>query len=112
MFKINAAPTFPAVVSIPVPGSEAQELPVVFKHKGRKALNEFVGAMQQASQEEDQAKGQKDEAGLLFGLIDSWEADAEFNRKNFDILLDQYVGANTAIYVAYLDALIGAKRGN
>lgn len=112
MFKINPAPTFPAVIRIPVPGGETQELPVVFKHKGKKALAEFNDAMQKAAQEQDQAKGQKDEADLLFGVVDSWEADEPFNRKNFDALLDQYVPASTAIYVAYLDALIGAKRGN
>lgn len=112
MFKIIPAPTFKAVVSIPVPGGEPQELPVVFKHKGKKALTEFNDAMQKADQQQDKEKALKDEADLLFGLIDSWEADEPLNRENFDALLDQYMTANSAIYMAYLESLMGAKRGN
>lgn len=112
MFKVTPNPTFKAAVEIPVPGGEPQKLPLVFKHKGKKEVAEFNDAMLKAGNEQDKAKGLQAEADLLYSIIDSWEADVEFNRENFDLLLDQYMAASSAIYETYLVELFGAKRGN
>lgn len=42
MFKLNPNPTFPVSVLITVPGGDSQKLRLVFKHKKKKELSEFL----------------------------------------------------------------------
>lgn len=99
MFKLNPKPTFKVDVTIPSPSGEGK-LTLEFKHKGRKALAEFFESLR--SDEE----AAREDADALSELVAGWSGvDAEFNRDNLAVLLDNYPGASLAIFNAYTSAL-------
>ncbi len=114
MFKLNPSPTFSASVSLSVPGGTVAELPVVFKHKGRKALAEWVKRPAAAA-----AEGRElSDAEYLAEVI---EDATVFNDEgvavpfSVDVLaqvLDAYPAAGGELFAAYMAALTEAKAKN
>ena len=103
MFKIKANPTFQATVKIRAPGGEVQELPVVFRHKGKGETQAFF----------DEAKEKnKTDADCILELIESWEADAELSADSVNDLQQNYPNPAHDIFNCYLESLFLARLGN
>lgn len=105
MFKITPNPTFPAEIAIPVPGGGKEKLKLVFKHKNREQLEEYIERSRGATPDE--------EPSLLMEIIDGWQdVDQEFSREALAELLRNHHGAGFHIFDGYLEELTGRRRGN
>lgn len=102
MFTIQPKPTFKLDVTIPTvtgPG----KITFVFKHKGRKAIAEFIESLTK------EGDGVKDVDALL-DIIEDWEkVDAKFSADALEQLLENYPGAGKAIFDAYLPAVLEGR---
>jgi len=106
MFKLNPNPTFKAQVLIPVPGGADGKITVLFKHKGRKALQEFFASLT------DEANTRTD-VDALGELIADWEGvDAKYTAENLEQLLDAYPSAAMALFDAYRNTAMAAVAKN
>ncbi len=103
MFKIKANPTFPATVKISVAGGEIEELKVVFKHK---RLEDAAKYFQEAQENNMHT------AELVFGLLDSWQADAPLTVDSIKDLFQEKPKSIDAFPRTYREELIGAIEGN
>lgn len=108
MFKLNPNPTFEAKISIVAPGGDTQELVLTFKHKTRDDLQKFNELMISLNSSGDYQKAR----AMLFDLVDGWNVDQEFNKKNFEALLNNFARAEGLIYAKYIDELLVAREGN
>lgn len=105
MFSVNASPTFKATVKFGTPDGEAS-FKVIFKHKGRKALAEFV----QSLTAED--AGRTDFEALT-EIIVAWEDVKEpYSKDALEQMLDNYPTAAKAFFDAYFPALTEGARKN
>jgi len=102
MFKINANPTFDAVVKIVGQGRE-QSLALTFRHKTRTQYGDLLQAL---------AAETIDPADALLQLIEKWDADAELNRESIKLLQDHQPGVDWAIIEAYSEAIKVVRKGN
>lgn len=109
MFRLTPDPTFACQVQITVPGqTEQAKLDLVFRHKGRKALREWI----------DGAKDRRD-GPFLAEVIESWSGvenakgePVDFSADSLDELLDEYQASGEEIFSAYLRALTEARGKN
>lgn len=103
MFKLDPNPTFTAPVSGFKPGQGADETIVVtFKYRGRKELEEMVGAMA------DQTV-----LDLLLDVMVGWrDVPLDFTRENVEKLCDLYPAFAQAVLVTYRRELTEARRKN
>lgn len=110
MFKINPNPTFKADVQLTVIGStEPAKLVVTFKHKGRKALADWVALPKKMA---DAGTPIKD-ADYLDEVIADWEGvDAPYSVEALDTLLDAYQPAGQELFEAYIRALTESRAKN
>ena len=98
MFTINPTPTFKLDVTIPSP-TGGGKVGVIFKHKGRKALAEFVKSLT------EEGSTRTDLDGLL-EIIVGWDGVQEpFSKEALESLLDNYPAAAKAIYDVYFPAV-------
>jgi len=99
MFQIQPNPTFDLKVTIPTPAGNG-EIKFTFKHKGRKALQDFLKDLQEGEEKSD-------DASLLLDIVSGWDGiDAKFSKEAFGTLLDNYPSAARAIMDAYVQTLI------
>jgi hypothetical protein len=98
---LKAAPTFKAKVGIPVPGSSPVAVEFTFKHRTKSELEEFV-----------KSRAGVDDIDSVMDMAEGWELAEAFDREAVAILLDNYAGAALALYIAYVDELLQAKRKN
>lgn len=98
---IKAAPTFSAKVGIPQAGAEPVEMVFVFKHRTKAELQEFM-----ASREG------KPDAESFVSMVESWDFDEPMTPENVETMLQNYIGAGLAVYVAYIGELTKAKAKN
>jgi hypothetical protein len=96
--KLNAAPTFRAVVAIPVAGESAIPVEMTFKHRTKKALSEFANS-----------RAEKTDAETFLDMVVDWDLEDEFTPAHADVLLENYIGAALATYRTYIDELVQAK---
>lgn len=94
-------PTFSAKVGIPVAGGEPADVQFTFKHRTRAALLAWT--------EECKDKPDPD---VVLDMVSGWDLDDAFTPENVAKLCDNYPGAGTAIYVAYLGEIRGARAKN
>lgn len=100
-FKLVAAPTFKAKVSVPVHGGEAVLLEFEFKHRTRDEMAKWL----------EGSAGRSDVDSLL-DVLAGWELDDPFGKESVELLVQNYCGAAPAIVARYVDELIQARRGN
>lgn len=100
-FKLEAAPTFDAVVDIPVHGAEPAKVKFTFRHRTRDELDEFFKTTGERSVDES-----------VLALVAGWELDDELNAESVAKLTQNYLGAAGAITKAYVDELMQARLGN
>lgn len=106
MFKLNPNPTFKASVIIPTTDTKDASIMFEFKHKGRKALKEFVDSLNagDVTREDEDALGE---------LIVGWSGvDEKYSPEALATLLDAYPGASRAIFEAYNIALLEGRTKN
>jgi hypothetical protein len=104
MFKILPQPTFEAIVEVPVPGSDAAPLCLVFKHKNRKEVVDFFDMA---------SKAEAIDATVLSEIIIGWkDVDAEFNVSNLQQVIDNYHAVVPAIFKTYGEQLAEGRRKN
>lgn len=100
-FKLDVAPTFSAVVDIPVHGSEPVAVKFEFKHRAKADLVKWL----------DCAAGRSD-TETLEDVLAGWELDDPFSKESIELLVQNYAGAAPAIVERYIDELIQARRKN
>lgn len=99
--SLNAAPTFKAKVAIPVAGGKPADVEMVFKHRTKKQIKEFLAEI-----------ADKEDTALVLDMVSGWELEDPFSAESVDKLLDSYPGAALAIHRKYLDELYGQRLGN
>lgn len=100
-FTLKAAPTFKAKVSLPVPGGGFVPVEFEFKHRTKKALDEFVKTRE----------GKTDEESFL-SMVVGWGLDDSFSPENVSLLLENSIGSALATYRVYIEELTKAREGN
>ncbi len=99
--SLAAAPTFKAKVGIPVAGGDAVPVEMVFKHRTKKQLDEFI----------ESRKGKGDTESFM-EMVVGWDLVDEFNADNVEMLLQNYIGAALETYRTYIDQLFQGKLKN
>lgn len=93
--KLVAAPTFGAVVKIPLAGGDSADVRFTFKHKTRTQYEEFRIAKVQNAED----FGHNAESFMEF--VEAWDLEEPFTPDNVKLFLDIYGGAFAAVFVAY-----------
>lgn len=107
MLTLVPSKSFEVEVAIPMPTGKDAKIKVGFKHKGRKALEEWLKA-----DDGENAEPKKDSEALA-EVIESWKGvDAEYNEENLEVLLDSYPAAGRAMISGYLQAMLEGKVKN
>lgn len=105
-FRLVPKPTFQFTALIPVAGEAAQELKLIGKHKGKKAMQELQAKM-------TDSEVPPTDVEVLMDILGGWEdVDGEFNAENLEQLVDAYPKAAATIYAAYAVALVDGKEKN
>jgi hypothetical protein len=99
--SLKAAPTFKAKVAIPVAGGASVLVEMVFKHRTKSALDDFI-----------QSRTDQADAASFMGMVEGWDLEDPFGPDTVEQLLENYIGAALATYRVYIDELIKAKLGN
>lgn len=108
MFVLKPNPTFTSEVSIPTPSGPGK-IEFVFKHKGRKALADFI----QSITEPGKGKDVRTDLDALMEIVDGWNGvDTPFSKDALEEMLDAYPGAASAIFNRYLPALTDGQEKN
>ncbi len=100
-FTLTAAPTFKAKVAIPIPGAKAEEVEFTFKGRTRDAFKDFVESLKD-----------RDDAEVIMDIASGWDLTDAFDKKNVELLTQNYLGAARAIIEKYLAELTQARLGN
>jgi hypothetical protein len=99
--SIVAAPTFKAVVSIPVAGGAPVDVEFTFKHRTKAAMSEFI------SSREGKTDGES-----LMEMISGWDFAEDLTPGSAETMLQNYIGAALPIYRTYIEELAQAKTKN
>ena len=99
--KLIANPTFKSKVGIPVAGGEPVQVEFTFKHRTKKALDEFITS-----------RAEKTDVDSFLDMVEGWDLEDEFSKESAETLLDNYIGTALATYRVYLDQLIQGKIKN
>lgn len=99
--KLNPAPTFKADVLIPVPGDKSAPVKFTFKHRTKDQASAFVS-------DEDREIN----AAAVLDMAEGWDLEDDFTEANVERLLENYIGAASAIFITYIRELRGAREKN
>jgi len=101
MFTVQPKPTFTLDVEIPTPNGPV-EIRGTFKHKGRKAMAEFLEGL---------SKGETTDVEALMDLMVGWEkVDTPFSAEALEQVLDNYPTFGKAILDAYIAATLEGRQ--
>lgn len=99
---LNPAPTFKAIVRVPVPGhDEPAEVEFVFKHRTKSEYNSFL----------DQVKDMDDTAAIR-SVATGWSLPDDFTDDNIAAFTEGYIAGGRAVIETYLTELTKARAGN
>lgn len=99
--SLIANPTFKAMVGIPIAGSEPVQVELIFKHRTKDDLNQFI----------KDRPGKSDEESFM-DMVCGWELEDPFDTESVNKLLQNYSGTGLATFRVYLDELLQAKIKN
>ena len=97
-------PTFKHEVEIPVPGDKPEKVEFIFKHKGKKAYQQFV----------EDCIGRDDTESAL-EIVTGWNIEAEFgpvSKESLETLYEACPGAPNAVFIGYSKGLHQGRLGN
>lgn len=104
MFKLNPNPTFKTTVHIPVPGEKAEPVAFTFRHKSRSQLDAMLKALADGEMKFDDAVKE---------ITVEWTyPGVDFSPEALDQCLDMFPGSGLAIFTAFREALLEARRKN
>lgn len=101
-FKLDPAPTFEAIVEIPVPGGTKAPVKFTFKHLTKDRYMDLLG---------NPASPMPD-VELILEICTGWELDDEFNVESVEKLRQNYQASMGAIVRKFVDELGPARLGN
>ena len=104
MFKLQPNPTFKTLVHIPIPGEKAEAVLFTFKHRTRSQLDELIKQMAENAIDFDKAVQEIVVEWTYPGVDYSTDALAQ--------CLDMFPGSGLAIFTAFRESLLEAKRKN
>lgn len=104
-FSLAVSPTFRSKVFIPVPGKTAEAVEFTFKGRSRDEFREFVESIQSAD-------GSSADVDTILDIASGWELEDAFDRKNIEVLTQNYLGAARAIIETYFTELTQARTKN
>lgn len=99
--KLNPEATFKHVVQIPVPGGEPVGLELVFKSRGKKAVDELL---------DQYSTGWNSD--MVLDCAVGWDLPEPFNQENVATLVENYPWAVVRIVGGYIDEIHNAREGN
>lgn len=91
-FTLQPAPTFKAIVKIPVPGAGFTPVEFTFKYRDRAAFEAFVGGLT-----DDMAP-----LDVLQDIASGWALDEPFDAANLQMMMNNYMGSFRAVLDAYI----------
>lgn len=100
-FELIASPTFKAKVGFPKAGGETIDIELTFRHRTKKALDEFI-----------KTRADKTDVESFLDMVSGWELDDEFTPGNVELLLENFIGVALATFERYLEELTKHRRGN
>lgn len=113
-FSLNPNPTFKLAVTIPRPGEDDGLVTLTVRHKTRRQLTEMEQKLKAEADKSSGAEMQSNDPALdyLEQIIESWNVDAEYNRDNLTLLLENYPRAFDSIVSAYTKELYAIREKN
>lgn len=99
--SLDANPTFPAKVGIPVAGGASVDVEFTFKHRLRDDLEKWL-----------ESTATRDDLDSVMDMVVAWELSDEFNRENVSRFIQNYLGAPRQIVEKYIAELTGQKAKN
>lgn len=103
-FKLQANPTFKAPVNIPVPGEKADAVMFTFKHKTRSQLDALLTGLANGDVHIDDAVKE---------VVVEWTyPGVDYSPEALEQCLEMFAGSAMAIFAAFRDNLMEAKRKN
>lgn len=99
--SLTAKPTFTAKVAIPVPGEKPVEVEFTFMGRTRDKFRELYDA-----------SVPREDLDMVMDIVSGWDLEDAFTRENVDTLLQNYLGAATAISTKYIAEMNQARLGN
>lgn len=113
-FSLNPNPTFKLTVNIPRPGEEDGQVTLTVRHKTRSELADMESTLKDETEKAAEAKGDTQPPAMdyLEKIIESWNIDADYNRENLAVLLENYPRAFDSIVSAYTKELYAIREKN
>lgn len=102
-FSLTKAPTFPATVSIPIPGCDPIDVKFTFKGRTRAEYKELMEASKDVT---------RTDTDMVMDVASGWELEDPFTKESIDALCENYIAAPRAIWEKYLSEMVGARLGN
>lgn len=114
MLKLNPDPQFKADVEITVPGAvEMGSISLTFKYRNRKELSALWGSPEDGEKPKKDDLTKKKDIDLFMEMVAGWDGiDAEFNKKNAEIFLNNYPAAANEIAIEYSKLLVVSRIKN
>jgi len=113
-FTLNPNPTFKIDVTIPRPGQDDGKVSLTVRHKTRTQMAELEKELKSQAEAAAEAGEYSNDASAAYleQVIDSWNIDAEFNRENLLVLLENYPRAFDSIATAFTKELYSIREKN
>lgn len=108
-FTLDPKPTFKLTVEIPVPGEAFVPLELTCKYRNR---TELVAFTETVIGDTDKGVAPMSDAETIKGIVEGWSLSDAFNDENLGKLANNFPGAASAIYLAYMDELLKVRRKN
>lgn len=103
-FKLQANPTFKATVNIPVPGEKAEAVSFTFRHKTRAQFDALIASL---------ASGEAHIDAVVKDVVVEWtHPGVDYSEAALVECLDMFPGSALAIFTAFRESLMEARRKN
>ena|SRR3990172_4049912 len=102
MLKLNPNPTFWSKQKARIPGGEACDFEVEFRHMRREDLQTFM-----------ESAATRDELAVIADIVAGWRGlDVDFTPENLKSLLSNYPGLGSLLLSEYTSEMMRARVGN
>lgn len=103
-FKLQANPTFKALVNIPIPGEKPDAVSFTFRHKTRSQFDALITGL---------GNGEIIIDAAIKDIVVEWtHPGVEFSEEALGQCLEMFPGSALAIFTAFREALTEARRKN